>query len=348
MALLGPLVAAAAALTLRTSASLPYPPGAVHRFLATPANWPRFVLSSHSVRTAAPSAPLAAGGAVEEIFGLPPLLPLRVRWECVESDEQRGALLLRSADGLSGVATQCEMDFSLRADGTGCAVRLSMSYAPTTALAWLAAPLLALDNALALKVLLRAAMAEDERAGEGRRGAAMDPIAGPLVKLARRLAVLPEEEADGWRGEPTAWAKPDSIPQKLSAWSATRLAGFKQWTAELAAGDFDAAAIDARLDREIGAHGVIMFSFSSCPFCKGAKELLDAKQAAYAVLELDEDEEGAALRARLGARTGRTSVPSVWIGGENCGGLNDGPGLAPLDMEGLLDPKLRAAGAISG
>ncbi|KAL1496465.1 hypothetical protein AB1Y20_016419 [Prymnesium parvum] len=130
--------------------------------------------------------------------------------------------------------------------------------------------------------------------------------------------------------QPSSFSRPPPPPPRrrseqghaLSAWSATRLAGFKQWTAELAAGDFDAAAIDARLDREIGAHGVIMFSFSSCPFCKGAKELLDAKQAAYAVLELDEDEEGAALRARLGARTGRTSVPSVWIGG-NCGGWTD-------------------------
>ena len=68
-------------------------------------------------------------------------------------------------------------------------------------------------------------------------------------------------------------------------------------------------------------------------------------QATYSVLELDLDEEGAALRARLGRRTGRTSVPSVWIGGEYYGGLNDGPGLVPLEAEGLLEPKLRACGA---
>ena len=71
-----------------------------------------------------------------------------------------------------------------------------------------------------------------------------------------------------------------------------------------------------------------------------------ANQASYSVIELDLEGDGAALRARLGARTGRTSVPSVWINGEYCGGLNDGPGLGPLDAEGQLDPKLRAAGAM--
>jgi len=64
------------------------------------------------------------------------------------------------------------------------------------------------------------------------------------------------------------------------------------------------------------------------------------------LLELDEDADGPALRARLGARTGRTSVPSVWIGAEYVGGLNDGPGLVPLDADGKLEPKLRAVGAL--
>ena len=29
-----------------------------------------------------------------------------------------------------------------------------------------------------------------------------DPIAGPLVAVARAVGVLPEEEEDGWRGQP--------------------------------------------------------------------------------------------------------------------------------------------------
>ena len=35
--------------------------------------------------------------------------------------------------------------------------------------------------------------------------------------------------ADSLSGEPTAWAAKDSLPQKLSEISATRLAGVKQW-----------------------------------------------------------------------------------------------------------------------
>ena len=80
---------------------------------------------------------------------------------------------------------------------------------------------------------------------------------------------------------------------------------------------------------------------------KQAKELLDAKGVAYRAFELDEDALGAGMRARLGKRTGRTSVPSIWIGGECVGGLNDGnPGLVPLEERGELDAKLRAAGVL--
>ena len=64
-------------------------------------------------------------------------------------------------------------------------------------------------------------------------------------------------------------------------------------------------------------------------------------------IELDLDPDGAAVRARLGARTTRTSVPSIWIGGEFVGGLNDGPGLLTLDADGDLEPKLRAVGALA-
>ena len=145
----------------------------------------------------------------------------------------------------------------------------------------------------------------------------------------------------------SAWADADSFTQRLSEFSQARLGGFKQWVAERVAGDFDAAAIDARLDESIASGGVVLYSFTSCPFCKRAKELLNAKGVAYTAIELDEDADGPAMRARLGARTGRTSVPSVWVGGEYLGGLNDGPGLLPLDAEGSLDPKLRAVGAIA-
>ncbi|KAK3243156.1 hypothetical protein CYMTET_47175 [Cymbomonas tetramitiformis] len=46
----------------------------------------------------------------------------------------------------------------------------------------------------------------------------------------------------------------------------------------------------------------------------------------------------------LAKLTGRTSVPNIWIGGENIGGCNDGsPGLMPLVNEGKLEEKLAKA-----
>ena len=174
-----------------------------------------------------------------------------------------------------------------------------------------------------------------------------DPIAGPLVAAARSVGLLPEQEEDGWAGEPSEWAEADSFTQKLSAFTQNNLSGFKQFVAERVAGEFDAAAVDAAIESEVSRGGVLMYSFTSCPFCKKAKELLDDKGASYVVVELDELSDGAARRARLGARTGRTSVPAIFIDGSYIGGLNDGsPGLAPLDAAGELVPRLIGAGAL--
>lgn len=174
-----------------------------------------------------------------------------------------------------------------------------------------------------------------------------DPIAGPLVGAARSLGVLPESEAGGWTGEPLAWAEQDSWTQKLSAFTQSRLGGLKQFLADRVAGDYDVAAVDGTIDAFLAAHPVVLFSFTSCPFCRRAKDRLDELRVTYFALELDEDPLGPAIRAQLGRRTGRTSVPSIWISGDYIGGLNDGePGLLPLDSQGLLLPKLRAARAM--
>jgi len=329
-------------LTLSSRVTLPTTQCDVHDFLATPTNWPKIVLSSWSVEGEALNAPVDCGVNIEEVFGAPPVLPLRVKWTCTETDRDSGRLIFDSTEGLDGVARDCRMAFSLAdsADG-GTDVVLQMSFEPTSPLAIAAVPLLALDNAIALKVLLPRAISPH---GAGR---SMDPIAGPLVAAARAMGALPSEEADGWRGEPTAWAEADSWTQRLSEMAQQRLGGAKQWLAERVAGEYDVEAVEQRLQATIASEPVVLFSFSSCPFCKKAKELLTAKGATFTVVELDEDVDGAALRAQLGRRTGRTSVPSVWVGSEYLGGMNDGPGLGPLDAAGALDPKLRAVGAIA-
>ena len=143
----------ATALTLTTRSRIPNAtPQELQQFLATPANWPRIVLSSVGVEGAATAAPLRPGAEVDELFGLPPILPLRVKSRC--EDASSNTLDVRSSDGLAGVATDCRMDFAIEADGDASVVNLAMSYEPASPLALLAAPVLIVDNWLALNVLL--------------------------------------------------------------------------------------------------------------------------------------------------------------------------------------------------
>lgn len=46
---------------------------------------------------------------------------------------------------------------------------------------------------------------------------------------------------------------------------------------------------------------------------------------------------------------GRSSVPALWIGGEFCGGCNDGGphgGIVNMNQSGKLDQMLKAVGAL--
>jgi thiol-disulfide isomerase/thioredoxin len=53
------------------------------------------------------------------------------------------------------------------------------------------------------------------------------------------------------------------------------------------AGEYDAAAVREQIAEYAGKAGVVVFSQTSCPFCKKAKELLDSVGAKYDVVELD-------------------------------------------------------------
>ena len=114
------------------------------------------------------------------------------------------------------------------------------------------------------------------------------------------------------------------------------------------AGDYDQSAVQSRLDGLVADNPVLMLSFTTCPFCVKAKEVLDARSAKYTVVELDKDPEGKAIRAVMGDVYGRTSVPAVWIGGSFVGGCNDGPmgGVVKLSESGELDKMLKGVGAV--
>ena len=183
----------------------------------------------------------------------------------------------------------------------------------------------------------------------GMKRPVLDQLASFLFRLEdSRVKNSSVVDENGRLGEPMEWSESESFANRLSTAIAENNLGyrFKQFVADIVAGDdYDVQAVTAKIDNLVSENPVVVFSFTTCPFCRRAKDLLDEKGIDYQVLELDELEgnEGNEIRATLGRKTGRTSVPSIFIGGNYIGGCNDGPGLLPLDKSGELDLLLQEA-----
>ena len=84
----------------------------------------------------------------------------------------------------------------------------------------------------------------------------------------------------------------------------------------------DFASLDC-LNAIVAQHPVVMFSKSTCPFCVQALEVLNmegALKSAILVINIDGLNEGI-IRSNLDSISGRRSVPNIFIGGMNIGGL---------------------------
>eukprot|EP00614_Pseudopedinella_elastica_P012284 CAMPEP_0172610638 /NCGR_PEP_ID=MMETSP1068-20121228/30412_1 /TAXON_ID=35684 /ORGANISM="Pseudopedinella elastica, Strain CCMP716" /LENGTH=396 /DNA_ID=CAMNT_0013414397 /DNA_START=267 /DNA_END=1457 /DNA_ORIENTATION=+ len=166
----------------------------------------------------------------------------------------------------------------------------------------------------------------------------LDQAASFLFKLENdRVSASSEVDEKGRVGEPMAWSEQGSLANQFSEVMAGPGYAFKQFVADVVAGDYDESEVKGVVDQHVARNKVAMFSFTTCPFCRRAKDELEERGIPYAVIELDERADGNALRAELGKRTRRTSVPSIFIGGQYIGGCNDGPGLIPLAESGELD-----------
>ena len=87
--------------------------------------------------------------------------------------------------------------------------------------------------------------------------------------------------------------------------------------------------------RDDPAPGAVeMYSSEWCPFCQMAAHLLDRKGAAVTVHSVDGQP---AARAEMEQRSGRRTVPQIFIGGHHVGGCDD---LQILEVEGRLDALL--------
>jgi glutaredoxin 3 len=81
---------------------------------------------------------------------------------------------------------------------------------------------------------------------------------------------------------------------------------------------------------------VRMYSTGFCPFCVMAERLLVSKGVAIDKIRVDLDP---ARRTEMMERTGRRTVPQIYVGETHVGGYDD---LAALDQAGKLDELLRS------
>jgi glutaredoxin 3 len=82
---------------------------------------------------------------------------------------------------------------------------------------------------------------------------------------------------------------------------------------------------------------ILMYATGVCPYCLMAEKLLKSKGVTeIEKVRVDLDP---ARREEMMSRTGRRTVPQIYIGDRHVGGYDD---LAALDHAGGLDPLLAA------
>ncbi|MAF16705.1 MAG: glutaredoxin 3 [Marinomonas sp.] len=79
---------------------------------------------------------------------------------------------------------------------------------------------------------------------------------------------------------------------------------------------------------------ITIYSSNYCPFCFRAKQLLQHKQADFNEICVDGDH---AARQEMTVKSGRHTVPQIWIGERHVGGCDD---LFALESAGELDALL--------
>ena len=82
---------------------------------------------------------------------------------------------------------------------------------------------------------------------------------------------------------------------------------------------------------------VTIYTSAWCGYCAMAKRLLDSKGVRYDEIPVDMD---VTRRAEMEQRSGRRTVPQIWIGERLVGGYDD---LAALERAGQLDALLAGA-----
>jgi glutaredoxin 3 len=80
---------------------------------------------------------------------------------------------------------------------------------------------------------------------------------------------------------------------------------------------------------------VIMYSTGYCPYCTKAKALLNRKNIPFTDIRIDINPE---LREEMINKSGRRTVPQIFINGQAIGGCDD---LHALEAQGKLNELLK-------
>ncbi len=81
---------------------------------------------------------------------------------------------------------------------------------------------------------------------------------------------------------------------------------------------------------------VVMYGTGWCGFCARARRLLDSKGVKFTEIDVDEVQ---GSRDEMRARSGRNTVPQIFVGTRHLGGYDD---IKALDDKGELDPILQS------
>ncbi len=81
-----------------------------------------------------------------------------------------------------------------------------------------------------------------------------------------------------------------------------------------------------------------IYATSWCPYCQMAKRLLRDKGQEWEEVDVEREPE---RRREMLERSGRTTVPQIWIGERHVGGFDD---LRALETAGRLDALLQEQG----
>ncbi|MEJ5056846.1 MULTISPECIES: glutaredoxin 3 [unclassified Pseudomonas] len=78
---------------------------------------------------------------------------------------------------------------------------------------------------------------------------------------------------------------------------------------------------------------VTLYTTTTCPYCRNAKRLLDAKGISYKEIDVRSVD----VKNEMVSRSGRRTVPQIFFGNWHVGGFDD---LAQLESEGGIDEVL--------